>query len=284
MTGTDLLRSAVARHRPWPMCRRCCGIALDMGSARTRAWIAGKGVVVDVPTVAFPGAEAVYPIQRGTIVDAQGCAGMLERLLVPRLPRFTRPLVIVTTPVLDGVAYRAQARAAVEALKPCGVLTVPGARAVAVAAGADLSRPLLVVDIGAHLTEAVLLSDGAVTDAHHAAVGTGDLDGTTSAEQLVEAVVAMLTGMLREDRSSLTVDALHHGVLLAGGGALRPEITYRLTGRLHAPLRVVPAPHTAAVRGAAELLQSAHVHPSTCTPLPPAARSDQGLSGGSGRL
>ncbi|KUN91432.1 rod shape-determining protein [Streptomyces caeruleatus] len=278
MTGTPLPRTAVARHRPWPWpwpaCRRCCGIAVDMGSARTRAWIAGKGVVVDVPTVAFPGTGAVYPVRRGTIVDAEGCGRMLERLLVHRLPRSTRPLVIVTTPALDGVAYRARARAAVEVLEPCGVLTVPSARGVAVAAGADLSRPLLVVDIGAQLTEAVLLSDGAVTDAHHAAVGTNDLDDPTSAEQLVEAVGTMLTGMLRQDRTSLTVDALHHGVLLAGGGALRPDITYHLTGRLHAPLRVVPAPHTAAVRGAAQLLRSAHVHPSACASVPSPGRPD----------
>ncbi len=57
------------------MCRRCCGVALDMGSARTRAWIAGQGVVVDVPTVASPGTGAVHPIQRGTIVDAQAALG-----------------------------------------------------------------------------------------------------------------------------------------------------------------------------------------------------------------
>lgn len=55
-------------------------------------------------------------------------------------------------------------------------------------------------------------------------------------------------------------------------GALRPEITYRLTGRLPAPVRVVPAPHTAAVRGAARLLEAAHTHPSAAGPVPPVAR------------
>ncbi|NEA63981.1 hypothetical protein [Streptomyces sp. SID12488] len=55
------------------------------------------------------------------------------------------------------------------------------------------------------------------------------------------------------------------GALLAGGGALRPDITYHLTGQLHAPLQPVPAPHTAAVRGAAKLLQAVHTHPSTIT-------------------
>ncbi|MFF8591827.1 rod shape-determining protein [Streptomyces sp. NPDC015220] len=254
--------ASAVRHRPWPLCRNCCGVALDMGSARTRAWIAGRGLVLDVPTVTFPGAGAVYPIQRGTIVDTQGTARMLSRLLGHRLPRFTRPLVVVTAPVLDGVAFRTEARTAVEVLRPRSVLTVPSARAVALGAGADLTRPLLVVDVGAHLTEVVLLSDGAVVDARRTALGTSDLE-TAAAEQIGEAVAAMVTAMLRQDRTSLTLDALHRGALLAGGGALRPEITYHLTGRLHAPLTAVAAPHTAAVRGAATLLHSAHTHPST---------------------
>ncbi|MET8772733.1 rod shape-determining protein [Streptomyces sp. NPDC004658] len=270
MTGTDRLRTTAARHRPWPLCRRCCGIALDMGSARTRAWIAGKGVVVDVPTVAFPGSGAVRPIQRGTIIDTAECARMLQRLLAHRLPRLTRPMVIVTSPVLDGVAYRARARAAVDVLGPRSVLTVPSARAVAVAAGADLSRPLMVVDIGAHLTEAVLLSGGDITDARRTALGTGDLDDAATPEDIAGAVASMLTAMLRQDATSLTADAVHRGVLLAGGGALRPEITHHLTERLPMPLRAVPAPHTASVRGAAKLLQAAHTHPSVSGPLPPA--------------
>ncbi|MFD8236894.1 rod shape-determining protein [Streptomyces sp. NPDC059696] len=265
MTGAQDLPGDGGRHRPWPGCRRCCGIALDMGSARTRVWLAGKGTVVDVPTVTFPGTGGLHPVQRGTIVDTSGCARMLQRLLGNRLPRFTRPMVIVTTPVLGGVAYRTRARAAAEVLRPRSVLTVPGARSIALAADADLSRPLLVVDIGAHLTEVVLLCDGAVTDAHRTALGTGDLGETAAPEQIVEAVVAMLTAIRRHDRTSLTAGALRRGVLLAGGGALRPEITYPLTDRLKAPVHIVPAPHTAAVRGAARFLQAAHSHPSAVT-------------------
>ncbi|WP_161229603.1 rod shape-determining protein [Streptomyces sp. SID8352] len=255
-----------ARHRAWPLCRHCSGVALDMGSARTRVWVAGRGVIVDVPTVTFPGAGAVYPIQRGSIVDTQGTARMLDRLLGHRLPRFVRPLVVVTAPVLDGLAYRTAARTAVEVLRPRGVLTVPSARAVALAAGADLTRPLLVVDIGAHLTEAVLLVDGAVFDARRTALGTGDIDGATPSARIGDAVVDMVTSMLRQDRTSLTLDALARGPLLAGGGALRPEIICRLTDRLHAPLRAVPAPHTAAVRGAAKLLEAVHAHPQDADP------------------
>lgn len=194
---------------------------------------------------------------------------MLRRLLDDRLPRFTRPMVIVTTPVLDGVAYRTRARAALEVLRPRSVLTVPGARSIALTADADLSRPVIVVDIGAHLTEVVLLCDGAVTDAHRTAVGTSDLDETTTADRIVEAVVAMLTAIRRHDRTPRTAGALRRGILLAGGGALRPEITHPLTARVRAPLRIVPAPHTAAAGGAARLLQAARTHPSApATVLP----------------
>ncbi|MFF8092686.1 rod shape-determining protein [Streptomyces sp. NPDC016675] len=261
---------ADSRRLPWPLSRHRCGVALDIGSARTRAWVAGRGLVLDVPTVTFAGAGAVYPVQRGRIVDTEGAARMLGRLLAHRLPRFARPLVVVTAPVLDGYAYRTQARTAVQVLRPRGVLTVPSARAVALAAGADLSRPLLVVDIGARLTEVVLLADGAVFDARRAALGTGDLDDATGPVAIGEAVAGMATSMLRQDRTSLTVEALGRGPLLAGGGALRPEITCRLADVLHTPLSAVPAPHTAAVRGAAKLLATADSHPPVTGTDPPA--------------
>lgn len=264
-TGT----TSPARHRhwPWPPCRHCFGLALDMGSARTRAWIAGRGMILDVPTLTFPG--AVYPIQRGAIVDVGGTARMLDRLLGHRLPRLTRPLVVITTPVLDGPAYREKARTAVEMLRPRAVLTVPAARAIALAANADLAHPLLVVDVGAHVTEVVLLVDGTVFDARRTALGTSDLPHAGTSAEISEAVTTMITSMLRQDRTSVTADALSRGALLAGGGALRPDVACLLISGLHAPLRAVRAPHTAAIRGAAKLLQSAHAHPSAGATFPP---------------
>ncbi|MDT0541406.1 MULTISPECIES: hypothetical protein [Streptomyces] len=255
------------RHQPWPLCRQCCGLALDLGSARTRAWMAGRGLIFDVPTVTFPG--VVHPIRRGAIVDVPGTARMLDRLLGHRLPRLTRPLVMVTTPVLDGPGYRERARTAVEVLRPRAVLTVPTARAIALAADADLSLPLLVVDVGAHLTEVVLLVDGVVFDARRTTLGTSDLSGAGTTAEVSEAITVMITSMLRQDRTSLTAEALSRGALLAGGGALRPDLTRRLIGGLHAPMRAVPAPHTAAIRGAATILHAAHAHPSAGGTSPP---------------
>lgn len=263
------VRGAPSSALPRPRFRPGGGIALDLGSARTRAWIAGREAILDVPTVTFPGAGAVYPVQRGTIVDVPGTARMLDRLLAHRLPLLSRPLVAVTTPVLDGPMYRERARTAVQVLRPRSVLTVPGALAVAVAAHADLSRPLLVLDVGAHLTEAVLLLDGDVLDARRTALGTTDLPHAASSVEISEAVGTVIASMLRQDRTSLTADALNRGVLLAGGGALRPDLPRRIVSRLQAPLQAVPAPHTAAVRGAARILRSAHAHPSAKGTSPP---------------
>ncbi|MFJ9737151.1 hypothetical protein [Streptomyces sp. NPDC101166] len=254
-------RPRAARHRPWPWCRQCTGIALDMGSARTRAWMSGRRRILDVPTVVFSGDRATCPVQRGALVDIPAAARMLDRLLGPRLPRSGRPLLILTTPVLGGITFRARARTAVEVLRPRTVLTVPTARAVAMAADHDPTRPLLVVDLGAHLTEVTLLTDGAVTDARQTALGTGDLDGLTPPARITDAVVAMVRAMLDQDHTSQALDALQRGVLLAGGGALRPDVTGPLAHRLGTPVQPVPAPHTAAVRGAVRLLEAAHAHP-----------------------
>ncbi|MFC9672706.1 rod shape-determining protein [Streptomyces sp. NPDC056949] len=250
------------RHIPWLADRLAGGLAIDLGSARTRAWMPGHGVILDVPSVTFPGAgPATYPIQHGTIVDPDGTARMLDRLLARRVPRRGRPLIVLTTPVPSGAGHRAAALTALEVLRPRAVLTVPTAKAIALAVRADLGRPLLVVDVGAHLTEVALLTDGAVTDAYRTALGTTDLDATTTVHELTEAVVSMLTSMVRLDRTTQARGALKRGVLVAGGGALRPELTDHLAHRLHTSVQPVPAPQTAALRGAAEFLRSAQRHP-----------------------
>ncbi|MFF8810845.1 hypothetical protein [Streptomyces pactum] len=260
MWGADRERSRAA-DRDRSRCRPCCGVALDLGGARTRAWVTGEETILDVPAAAVPDTGATRPVPPGGGVDPATAGPLLDRLLGPRLAGRGRPLVVVTAPVLDGVAYRAAARAAVAVLRPRAVLTVPGARAVALATGADLARPLLVVDVGERLTEVVLLGDGAVVDARRTALGIAALPGGGRA-RLAEAVVVMLTAMLRQDRTSLMLDALRRGPLLAGEGALRPELVHHLSGRLHSPVEPVPAPRTAAVRGAAVLLEAACAHPS----------------------
>ncbi|WP_086731612.1 rod shape-determining protein [Streptomyces fradiae] len=84
--------------------------------------------------------------------------------------------------------------------------------------------------------------------------GTADLDAGTTPDDLADAAADMVTDMFRADRTPRSAEALRRGILLTGGGALRPETAAGLGARLRAPVRAAPAPHTAAVRGAATTL------------------------------
>ncbi|MDT0441383.1 rod shape-determining protein [Streptomyces johnsoniae] len=262
-----------ARRRPaWPLRRRGPGIALDLGSARTRVWTTGRGDILDVPTVVGRGAGTGHPVRRGTIVDSEGVARLLSRLVAERVPRNARPVVVFTTPVLSDPGHQAAAADALRALRPRTVLAIDGVKAIALAAGADLSRPLLVVDLGAHLTEVALLADGAVAVARRSATPA---DGTAGARPTERAagIAALITGMFSDDPRPQMVDALDRGLLLAGGGALRPKLAHLLCARLRVPVQAVPQPQTAAVRGAARALDAARRHPGLGTPVdtPPPA-------------
>ncbi|MDX3238520.1 hypothetical protein PV392_23090 [Streptomyces sp. ME03-5709C] len=294
----------------WPPARRQAGVAIGLGSVRTRVRVLGRGPVPDVPTVTFPGSGtgsgpesgsgtgALHPV-RHRVVDVPGTARMLDRLLRHRLPRISRPPVVLTAPVSNSVAHRSAARAAVDILRPRAVLTVSTARTVARAAREDPSRPLL-VGIGAHVTETVLLVDGTVTEAHRATPGAADL-GTApgAAALLVDSLVAAVatygsrTGRRRRpppwcavscrpavgrraprwstdpslaQRGGIPLGAHPKGLGADTAGA------GRRARRLDVTVRVVPAPHSAAVRGAAELLETARRHPSFTGGVGPPAR------------
>lgn len=252
----------VRRRGAWSAGQRSSGIAIDLGSARTRAWMPDHGLLLDVPTVTPPGVhETCYPVQRGEVVDLAAAARMLDHLFGRRAGLGRYSVIVLTTPVLCTDQQRGTALAALEVLDTRTVLTIDSVKAAALGAGADLNRPLLVVDIGAHLTEVGLLLNGAVTQAHRFTVGTSDLGAATTVADLVQSIVAVVTDLLRHDVGPQVVDALDRGPLLTGGGALRPEITYRLAKRLLAPVQPAAAPQFAAVRGAGLTLVSARRHP-----------------------
>ncbi|WP_199185727.1 acetate and sugar kinases/Hsc70/actin family protein [Streptomyces carminius] len=251
------------RDRARPALRTAPGPAIDLGSDRTRVWLPGRGLVAEVPTVTSPGPHGTRPVRRGRVVDPEGAARLLGRLLAGLPRRSGRPPVaVLTTPVLCDAGHRAALAAALAAvppaLRPRTVLAVDSVRAVALGTGAAPDEPLLVVDLGAQLTEIALLADGAVTGAHRLPLGTADLGTNTTAAGLAGAVVETVTAMLRADDTPRTLDALEHGLLLSGGGARRPEVVHRLARLLRTPVRPAPAPHAAAVRGAAAALFPAY--------------------------
>ncbi|WP_406457001.1 rod shape-determining protein [Streptomyces sp. NBC_00876] len=263
----DGQRSGRPAHRQHRGATR--GLALDLGSSRTRAWIPGQGVVADTGTETGGADGHGRPVRRGRIVDTESCGRMLARIADTALGADRSDTVIVLShPVLAGAEHRTAARDILRALGPSSVIVLDSARAAAACAGPQDGGPLIVVDIGAELTEVTLLVDGMVRDARLAETGLSDLAPGEPPTAVVRTVLDMIMAMWQQDRHGALLGALRRGPLLAGGGALRPDVTNRIAVRLGVPVRLSDDPATTVVRGAGLLLSSVLRHATVAPDLP----------------
>ncbi|MFD9498119.1 rod shape-determining protein [Streptomyces sp. NPDC060035] len=236
------------------------GLAIDLGSSGARAWIPGQGLVVGPA----PQEGSGRPVRRGRIVDAESCGRLLGHLADAALGADRSGTVIVLShPVLAGAEHRSLARDLLTALGPSGVVVLSSARAAAAYAGPQGGGPLLVVDMGSEITEVTLLVDGRVADARQADTGLIDLEPTAPPTELVLTVLDMVMSMWRQDKHGAVRGALRRGPVLAGGGALRSDVTDRIAVRLGVPVRLADDPSTTVVRGAGLILDSVLRHPGT---------------------
>ncbi|MGW0119949.1 rod shape-determining protein [Streptomyces sp. NPDC003327] len=231
-------------------------IALDIGSSRTRAWAPGAGVFADVPS-ALPG--------RGRSADTPTQTALLRRLAAAAPgDEGQETVVMLTHPVLATPAEREAARRMVAGLNPVRVIAVDSARAAAAYAAPPGGGPLLVVDLGAGLTEVTLVVDGLVADARLAEVGLDDLAEAGDVPDRIAGTAAdLVSDLWRQDRTGDVRGALRRGILVTGGGALRLDVTSRLAHILRARVRLANDPATSVVRGAGLMLTSALRHPTT---------------------
>ncbi|MEU8828961.1 rod shape-determining protein MreC [Streptomyces sp900116325] len=235
------------------------GLALDLGSSCTRAWIPGLGIVTDAESGdPESGSGHGRPVRRGRIVDSESCGRILSRIAATALGTDrSETLIVLSHPVLAGPEHRAEVRELLAALGTTSIIVLDSARAAAAYAGPQDGGPLLVVDIGAELTEATLLVDGMVRDARQAETGLIDLGRDEPPTAVVRTALDMIMEMWRQDRHGAVLGALRKGPLLAGGGALRPDVTNRIAVRLGVPVRLADDPATTVVRGAGLILGSA---------------------------
>ncbi|MDK0523247.1 rod shape-determining protein [Streptomyces sp. ML-6] len=247
------------------------GLAIDLGSSRTRAWMPGHGVITDARSDFGTGAGAGHghPVRRGRIVDFESCGRMLGRIADMALGEDrTGAVIVLSHPVLAGAGHRAAAKELVAALGPVDVIALDSARAAAAYAGPGDGGPLLVVDIGAELTETTLLVDGRVRDARQAESGLSDLAPSQPAAPVVRTVLDMVTEMWKQDRHGAVLGALRRGPLLTGGGAARRDVTDAIAARLGVPVRPADDPATTVVRGAGMVLSSVLRHAGAVPALP----------------
>jgi rod shape-determining protein MreB len=225
-------------------------VAVDLGSAYTRIWAAGRPAV-SVPTLSHSLTNPTRLVRRGRIVDSAG----YEQLLCRLLRRFHRPLpagavVVACRPVRTTADEEDETRQLLtDVFAPSRLLFIDTVRAAAIGAG-EASGPLLVVDVGAQLTEVAVLNRGAVIAARRADMGISDVIRPGEPDAIVHTIVGLVDDLRRDPRCPDPTIVARGGLLLVGGAAARPPLAARTAGALGVAVRPAAHPRLAAVRGA----------------------------------
>jgi rod shape-determining protein MreB len=239
-------------------------VAVDLGGGQARLWAVGHGIRA-APSADEALSRPTPLVRRGRIVDAAGCVSLLTRLLhtFPHAQP-AGPVVLACRPVLAASADQDAIRRVVTAVfAPSRVLLIDTVRAAAIGSGAA-AGVLLVVDVGARLTEVAVLVDGRVTAARRAETGTHD-GAPGHASRLLAGVVTRLVADIGGNprMRRLTAAALARGVIVVGDGATMPELTIRLAANLRVPVRPACSPRLSALSGAGLAATAACRHPAT---------------------
>lgn len=178
-------------------------LAIDLGTATTRVWSRnGHAMVREASAVAYShrrprvvavgwkardlaqreasNVDVVEPIRRGSVAEFNAAVAMLRAFVSQALERrpLLSPTAIVSAPAeATGVEYRAL-RDAVRAAGLSRVHVIAKSLAASVGAGLpmDHSQSVLVLDLGAGLTEIGVVSSGMLTVARSLPWGGVDLD------------------------------------------------------------------------------------------------------------
>ncbi|MFF5234874.1 rod shape-determining protein [Dactylosporangium sp. NPDC000521] len=250
-----LIRPGDARHRAGTTSptHEPAAVGLDLGSAGARIWASGRGVVQlsypETVTTSWSG-----PVARGRITDPEALRTLLSGVSWDRRrPLPAGAVVVACRPVgSDPRTEPAVRELLTKVFEPSRLLFIDSVRAAAIGAGAA-PGPLLVADVGAHLTEVAVLEGGVIVAAQRCDIGLHDGSGGPDHDSAVVAAIADLVSRVRRQtthRRQVVAAAVRGGLLLVGGGAARPRLAARIAGAAGTPVRRPAAPHLAAVRGA----------------------------------
>lgn len=158
-------------------------VALDLGTANTRLYAQGRGIVADIPSAvkvnrengsveavgkpALPSNknnsyDSILPLRSGVVKDVEGAAYLLTPLL-RRVRRFglIKPRVLACAPTDATSEERAALMEAAIRAGAATVKIVPEPLAAAIGAGLDISSPYaqMLVDIGDGVTDIAVIRD-----------------------------------------------------------------------------------------------------------------------------
>jgi rod shape-determining protein MreB len=249
------------------------GLAIDLGSARTRMLVPGVGLLLDEPSLvaydrsgravaagrdawissAKGPARLSMPVRAGIVKDPVGCVRMLRLLLLKAGPSVVDPReVLVSLPATAGTRDESVAAAVIASATEAHVVLLPSGLAASIGAGLDISRsePLIVCDIGAGVTELAVIADGRVLAS--AGVRRGVRDFETDPKRLESHVRSLLHRVLDALPDRTSGDAAAGPLFLVGGGAALPEASFALSSGCQMPLQVMDDPRDVVVKGLAD--------------------------------
>jgi rod shape-determining protein MreB len=177
-------------------------LAIDFGTAWTRVWTRGKGLVLDEPTVAAVdtrtrevlalGSEAydlvgrtphhvviVRPLRQGAITDFDMAERMLRSILTRcGVSRMSRPKLLLTVPAAATSIERRALKQAARSAGAASAVLLETPMAAAIGLGLPVHDPVgsVVVDIGAGTSETGVISLGGVVALKAQRIGGSDLD------------------------------------------------------------------------------------------------------------
>jgi len=183
-----------------------CDMAIDLGTANTLVYVAGRGVVLNEPSVvalvnhrgtmvpyAFGNQakmmlgrtpaeiKAIRPLKDGVIADFRGAEEMIKHFIrtVHRRRSFlARPLVIVCVPYGSTPVERRAIQDAVESAGAREVKLIYEPMAAAIGADLPVTEPTgsMVVDIGGGTTEVGVISLGGIVESRSIRIGGDSFD------------------------------------------------------------------------------------------------------------
>ena len=221
-------------------------MAIDLGTANTLVYVAGRGIVISEPSVVASDVEtgevhavgseaermigrtpatiaATRPLRHGVIADFEVTEEMLRYFIRRVLSRrMAHPRLIVCAP--SGVT-EVEKRAVEEASLAAGarrVHLIEEPIAAAIGAGVAIEEPIgrMVVDVGGGTSEMAVISLGGIVISRSVRVGGYEMD---------EAITQYLRGVYQLAIGSRTAEMIK--IAIGSATPLHPEETFEVRGR-----------------------------------------------------
>ncbi len=214
-------------------------MAIDLGTANTLVYVAGRGIVLNEPSVVAildqkgkkqvlavgqeakqmlgrtPGnIEAIRPLRDGVIADFEVAEEMIKHFInkVHNRRSFAHPQIIVCVPSGSTAVEQRAIQESAESAGARRVFLIEEPMAAAIGAGLPVTeaKGSMVVDVGGGTTEVAVLSLGGIVYAKSVRVGGDKMD---------EAII----GYIRRNHNLLIGESSAEAIKMGIGSAMAPE-------------------------------------------------------------